>query len=454
MMNLLELAAHIGARCLGADRSFARVGTDTRTLAPGALFVALKGPRFDGHDHLNDAAARGAVAAMVSRLADAPFPLVLVSDTRLALGELARLWRERWGARVLAITGSNGKTTVKEMAAAILGRLGETLATTGNLNNDIGVPLTLLGLHDQAFAVVEMGANHPGEIAYLSRIARPDVALVNNAGAAHLEGFGSVEGVARAKGEILEGLGEQGVLVLNADDPHAGLWKALAAERGRQVRSFGMRWPADVRSPESEARTHWVEGGFRTRFPVLTPEGEVEVELRLGGRHNRMNALGAIAACQPLGADAAAVQRGLAGLRPVRGRLQPRPGVNGMQLIDDSYNANPDSVAAAIEVLASAPGRRILVLGELAELGRDALGLHAELGERARRGGVQRLYGVGPLSQAAVERFGPGASWVDNRERLTEALLRDCGPDDFLLIKGSRSSRMDLVADALAAEGG
>ncbi len=453
-MSLLDLASNMGARCLGGDLSFSRVATDSRTLPTDSLFVALKGPRFDGHDHLSEAAARGAVAAMVSRPAEAPIPLLLVDDTRRALGELARLWRERCGARLLAVTGSNGKTTVKEMAAAILGELGETLATQGNLNNDIGVPLTLLRLQDQAFAVVEMGANHLGEIAYLSRIARPDVALLNNAGTAHLEGFGSLDAVARAKAEILEGLGEHGVLVLNADDAHAGLWRALASARGRPVRSFGIRAAADVRSPESEAQTHWVEAGFLTRFRALTPEGEIEVEMRLGGRHNRMNALGAIAACQLLGADAAAIRNGLAGLRPVRGRLQPRRGVNGMQLIDDSYNANPDSVATAIEVLVSAPGRRILVLGDLAELGRDAPALHAGLGERARRCGVERLYGVGPLSRAAVDRFGTGASWLEDSERLTAALLQACGPGDFLLIKGSRSSRMDLVADALATGGG
>jgi UDP-N-acetylmuramoyl-tripeptide--D-alanyl-D-alanine ligase len=453
-MTLAAAAAGIGARHLGADPGFSQVSTDSRTLAPGALFVALKGARFDGHDHLADAVARGAAAAIVSRPIQAAIPLLLVPDTRLALGELARLWRERAAPRVLALTGSNGKTTVKEMAAAILGRLGETLATIGNLNNDVGVPLTLLGLQGQAFAVIEMGANHPGEIAYLTRIACPDVALLNNAGAAHLEGFGSLEGVARGKAEILEGLGGDGVLVLNADDAYAGLWQRLAAARGRRTRTFGIREPADVRSPEAEAQMCWVDGGFRSRFRVCTPEGEIEVEMALGGRHNRMNALAAVAACQLFGADAEAIRGGLASLRPVRGRLQPRRGVGGMQLIDDSYNANPDSVSAAIGVLGTAPGRRILVLGDLAELGPGAPALHAELGERARRGGVERLYGTGPLSRAAVEAFGAGGIWLEERDGLVEVLRATCGEGDFLLIKGSRSSRMDLLADALAAEGG
>jgi len=375
----------------------------------------------------------------------------VVRDTRAGLADLARAWRVQAGPLLLAITGSNGKTTVKEMATAILSRCAPTLATRSNLNNDIGLPLTLLRLQAESFAVVELGANHPGEIGTLSRIAVPDVALLNNAGAAHLEGFGNIEGVARAKAEILEGLREGGVLVFNADDAQAPHWRSVAGPRA--TRTFGMTEEADVHSPEAELETHWRDGGFFNRFPVSTPDGDFEVELRLGGRHNRMNALAALAACQVMGADTRAIRAGLRGLAPVRGRLQPRPGQQGMHLIDDSYNANPDSVAAAIQVLASAPGRRFLVLGDLAELGTDAAAQHARLGEVARAAGLDHLYAVGPMSRSAVERFGPGGCWLEDQPRLIDALLRDAGADDFLLIKGSRASAMDKIAEALASQG-
>jgi UDP-N-acetylmuramoyl-tripeptide--D-alanyl-D-alanine ligase len=448
-MSLSEAAGRLGARQLGDDAVFARVGTDTRTLPEGALFVALKGPRFDGHDYLAAAQARGAVGAMVERRLGSGLPLLLVADTRLGIAELARTWRQQAAPRLLAITGSNGKTTVKEMAAAILGRCDQTLATRGNLNNDIGLPLTLLRLQGEGFAVVELGANHPGEIASLSRMACPDVALLNNAGAAHLEGFGSIEGVARAKAEILDGLREDGVFVYNANDPFAPLWRTLVGDR--RTCSFGLGEAADVRSPEADIEIHWRDGGFFNRFPVQTPEGPLEVELHLGGRHNRMNALAALAACQVMGADAQAICQGLAGLQPVRGRLQPRPGMNGLHLIDDSYNANPDSVAAAIQVLASAPGRRFLVLGDLAELGREGMEQHARLGDMAREAGLDHLYCVGPMSRAAAERFGSGGYWLQDQMRLIDAVMSEAGAGDFLLIKGSRASAMDRVADALAS---
>jgi UDP-N-acetylmuramoyl-tripeptide--D-alanyl-D-alanine ligase len=449
-MSLSAAAQRIGARHLGADAAFSGVSTDSRTLRPGELFVALKGQRFDGHEHLGEAEGRGAVGALVERAMQHALPLILVDDTRRALGDLARVWRQEVSPRVLGVTGSNGKTTVKEMAAAVLGGVGSTLATRGNLNNEIGVPLTLLRLRDEAFAVVELGANHPGEIATLSRIALPEVAVLNNAGAAHLEGFGSLEGVARAKAEILAGLSADGVFVYNADDAWAGLWRELA--EGHGTRTFGLGPRADVHSPEDEAETRWDERGFHSHFPVETPEGRVAIELHLGGAHNRMNALAAVAACQAMGADAAAISAGLASIRPVRGRLEPRAGLGGMHLIDDSYNANPDSVWAAIRVLATAPGRRFLVLGDLAELGAEAETLHAELGERARQAGLDHLYGVGPLSRAAVQRFGAGGRWFQDREHLVDELMQQCGRDDFLLIKGSRASRMDEVAGILAGE--
>jgi UDP-N-acetylmuramoyl-tripeptide--D-alanyl-D-alanine ligase len=412
------------------------------------LFVALQGPRFDGHDCLRQAQQQGAVAALVSHRCDAPLPQLVVADTRLALGQLAALWRDQGRATVVAVTGSNGKTTVKEMLAAILGETAPVLATRGNLNNDIGLPLTLLRLQDEPWAVVELGASGPGEIDYLTRIARPDVALLNNAGPAHLEGFGDIEGVARAKAEIIHGLAADGCFVFNADYAWAGLWRELAA--GRRMRSFAVSRPADVTSPAAALSVQWQGDGFISRFPVVTPQGEMEVELSLAGEHNRMNALAAITVALELGIDLAQIRRGLAALKPVTGRLQPLSGSGGIHLIDDSYNANPDSVQAAIQVLAAAPGRRLLVLGELAELGpgREAF-LHA-LGEQARAAGIDRLYALNGAGVAA-DGFGPGGERAANLKQLLQRLHETLQPGDRVLVKGSRSAGMERVVQALAA---
>jgi UDP-N-acetylmuramoyl-tripeptide--D-alanyl-D-alanine ligase len=357
------------------------------------------------------------------------------------------MWRRASDARLVAVTGSNGKTTVKELTAAVLAQTGRVLATQGNLNNDIGLPLTLCRLVDEDYAVVELGANHPGEIDYLTRIARPDVAVLNNAGRAHLEGFGTLEGVARAKAEIIHGLAEGGVFVFNADDSFAGLWRELAG--AARTLSFGIREPADIHSPQSAAELVWDSQGFTMRFEVQTPAGDFEARLALAGEHNRMNALAASAAAIALGVSPAEIARGLAGVKPVAGRLCPLPGMAGARLIDDSYNANPDSVAAAIAVLAAAPGRRTLVLGDLAELGKGASGLHAELGERARAAGIDRLFACGEMSGAAVRGFGAGGRHFADQQSLIEALADSLGAEDSILIKGSRSARMDRVVLAL-----
>ncbi len=449
--SLTELARDLPAVLHGADAEVAGVGSDSRTLEPGRLFVALRGPRFDGHDYLEAAAARGAAGALVDRRASDALPCLQVEDTRLALGRLGTLWRLRSGARVAAVTGSNGKTTVKEMLAAILSRVDRTLATRGNLNNDIGLPLTLCRLQEERFAVVEMGANHPGEIGHLSRVARPDVAVLNNAGRAHLEGFGSVEGVARAKAEILEGLADDGVFVFNADDPHAGLWRRLAA--GRRVLTFGVEAAADVRSPADSLELRWDEAGFRSRFEVRTPAGAFSVSLALSGGHNRMNALAAIAAAHALEVPVEAMVEGLAALKPVAGRLNPRKGPRGVRVVDDSYNANPDSVRMAVEVLCQAPGRRLLVLGDLGELGPEAERLHRELGAFARERGIERLLTCGRLSRAAAQAFGRGAEHFDSREALVERLEGLLEQGDTVLVKGSRAAAMDEVVAALCREG-
>ncbi|WP_457675715.1 UDP-N-acetylmuramoyl-tripeptide--D-alanyl-D-alanine ligase [Thiolapillus sp.] len=448
--RLSELAQVTHGRVLGDDVSIAAVSTDSRRLQPGDLYVALTGPRFDGHDFVADVKEQGAAAAMVSREADTELPLLQVEDTRIGLGQMAAAWRRRSRAKVAAVTGSNGKTTVKEMLAAILGRRGATLATLGNLNNDIGLPLTLCRLQDEVFAVVELGANHPGEIDYLSRIARPDVAILNNAGRAHLEGFGDLEGVARAKAEILNGLADDGVFVYNADDRFAPLWRKLAGDR--RSLGFGLGEGADIRSPEPAARLVWDEEGFHSEFSVHTPDGELHVRLRLAGEHNRMNALAAIAAARVLGASPEDMEAGLASLRPVAGRLCSVQGRGGMRVIDDSYNANPDSVGMAIALLARAPGRRVLVLGDLGELGADATALHESLGVRAREAGVDCLVTCGELSAACSRGFGEGATHFATQKELLEFLRGSLDAGDTVLVKGSRAAAMDKVVRALCAE--
>ena len=445
--SLTETAKLLNGHVVGADASFTSVSTDSRTLSEGDLFIALQGPNFDGHEYLNQVQTQGATAAMVSRQVESDLPQLQVADTRLGLGELAAHWRQASSAEVVAVTGSNGKTTVKEMIAAILSQQGRTLATLGNLNNDIGLPLTLLRLQDEAYAVVELGANHPGEIKYLSDIAQPNIALLNNAGSAHLEGFGSLEGVARAKAEIISGLAEDGVFVFNADDPWAELWRELAAERA--VCTFGLQAEADVSSPEAVIETHWDESGFISRFPVKTPVGEIEIDLPLAGRHNRMNALAAIAATQLMGVSLQQIRAGLMNLQPVQGRLQSRIGVGGVRIIDDSYNANPDSVVAAIAVLATAPGRRFLILGDLAELGSESEQLHEVLGQQACQAGIENLYCLGELSGAAARGFGAGAELFQDHDSLICALKKQLTEGDTVLIKGSRSARMELVVNAL-----
>ncbi|MEA3278831.1 MAG: UDP-N-acetylmuramoyl-tripeptide--D-alanyl-D-alanine ligase [Pseudomonadota bacterium] len=452
MWTLSQAAARVGGRIEGADPAFDSVGADSRRNCVGQLFVALKGERFDAHQFVAQAAASGAVAALVDHLVDTDIPQWVVEDTRLALGRLAGAWREELGGRVIAVTGSNGKTTCKEMIAAVLSRAGAVLATRGNLNNDIGMPLTLLAARGEDFLVLEMGANHPGEIAYLTDIARPSVAIITNAGRAHLEGFGSVAGVARSKGEITRGLLPDGTLIIPSDSPFTGLWRDLAA--GHRVLTCGLDAGADVRTPADGVTTTWDDRGFRTCFDVSYGEVDMALELPLAGMHNVRNALLAVAAAFALGIAPEAAQSGIGALEPVAGRLQPRGASNGVRVIDDSYNANPDSLQAAIEVLTGLPGRHWLVLGDLAELGPDAESLHREMGAAARTAGVDALHAVGELSAAAVSGFGKGGRHFEHQEQLIAALREHLGPGDLVLVKGSRRAAMDRVADALCAGGG
>ncbi len=444
-MRLYEAAAAIGATAIGADTEFDRVQTDTRSLTPGCLYVALKGARHDGHDFVGQAIEKGAVSVMVARdrVSCLDQPALLVEDTRLALGRLAAWHRTRMPARILAVTGSNGKTTVKEMTASILrAHVGEAavLATEGNLNNDIGVPLTLLRLTPQhRYGVIEIGMNHPGEIAYLTRLARPDAALINNAQRAHLEGLGSVEAVARAKGEIYEGLGEQGVALVNLDDPHAPLW--LELNRGRRVLRFGL-------SEQAEVRAEYRFEADATRLTLHTPMGRIETRLAVPGLHNVRNAAAAAALAVALEIPAQAIGQGLAAYQGVKGRLQIHPCILGARLIDDTYNANPDSVGAAIEVLAAVPGRRILVLGDMGELGPEAAELHREIGRKAKAAGIDRLFALGSQSIHAVQGFGPGAMHFEHIEQLLAEVENALGPEVTVLVKGSRFMQMERVVQS------
>ena len=439
-MPLAEAAVLLQARYAGPDdRWFTGVSTDTRTLAAENLFFALTGPRFDGHDHLAEAQARGAAGAAVSRAVDCALPLLQVEDTRRALGDLARQWRDRFAIPVVGITGSNGKTTVKEMLAAILAGQGPVLATQGNLNNDIGVPLTLARLgSEHRSAVIEMGANHAGEIAYLAQLARPTVAVVTNAGPAHLEGFGSLEGVARAKGELFAGLDASAVAVINADDRFAPLWRELAQDRA--VLSFGLDAPADVTA-------RYAPSSAGTQLQLETPQGAIALCLPLPGRHNARNALGAAAAALAAGADLAQIRTGLEGLTGVAGRLQRKRRADGGLVIDDTYNANPASLQAAIDVLRELPGERWLVFGDMAELGGDAASLHAEVGAYARAAGIERLFSLGGLARQAARSFGGTA--FDDLDALLSALRGELRADVSILVKGSRSMGMERVVQAL-----
>jgi len=454
MWTLAEAAARIGGRVAGADVRFDAVGHDSRGDCTRQLFVALRGARFDAHGFVVQARRQGAAAALVDHRVDADIPQLIVDDTRLGLGRLAAAWRQRVEGRVIAVTGSNGKTTCKEMIAAVLGQVGSVHATSGNLNNDIGLPLTLLAARDQDFLVLEMGANHPGEIADLTAIGRPDIAVITNAGQAHLEGFGSLEGVARAKGEIAQGLPADGTFIIPSDAPWTDLWRDLAA--GRRVLTCGLDAGSDVRAAVDGIRGIWDQDGFRTDFKVRVANSgqnpDLNLTLSLAGTHNIRNALVAVAVATRLGVGPEAIRAGLAGLKPVPGRLCPRQCPGGLRLIDDSYNANPDSVRAAIEVLMGLPGRHWLVLGDLAELGPDTEALHRDLGSIARAAGVEVLYTVGILSTRAAEAFGPGGQHFPDQASLISALREHLGSHNLVLVKGSRAAAMERVADALCAE--
>jgi len=448
-MRLSQIANVLGGTLSGPDVEFTAVSTDSRGIQVGDLFVALCGENFDGAEFVLGALASGAVAAMVNkgRNWSPELSVIVVEDTRLALGQLAAYWRKQFAIPVVGITGSNGKTSVKEMLASILrvhtGNADEVLATLGNLNNDIGMPLTLLKLHaEQRYAVIEMGMNHTGEIDYLTRLACPDVALVNNATSAHLAGLGSVEAVALAKGEIFAGLGQDGLAVINADDDYAALWRKAAA--AHEIVDFGLGAKASVNAS-------WREKGYGVHMDVSTPHGEFAVELQVPGVHNVRNALAATAAAIALEVPLSTIAAGLKSFAGVKGRLQRMPALHGAALIDDSYNANPASLSAAIKVLAQMQGKRILVLGDMGELGADAPHFHAEIGAEARSLGIQKLLALGDLSAYAVDEFGVGATHFKRIEDLLLCLEENLDTHSTVLVKGSRFMKMERVVQHCTA---
>ena len=448
-MLLSAAAAAIEARLHGEDVVFSGCSTDSRSLSAGALFIALRGERYDGHDFVAAARERGASAALVDEegTETGSLPLLIVPDTRTAMGRLAAHWRAGFDLPLIALTGSNGKTTVKEMIAAILSQQAPVLATRGNLNNDIGVPLTLFGLGaEHRYAVMEMGANHPGEIDYLSRLARPTVALITQCAPAHLEGFGSVEGVARAKAEIFNGLMEHGTAVINADDDYGGFWSDAAS--AYRCISFGLGGDADISAVDLRFDT---DSG-RQSFVLLTPDGNIEVSLALPGRHNVMNALAAAACCSAVGIPPAAIRDGLQHMAAIDGRLQMKRTQRGMRVFDDTYNANPASLKAGLDVMAGYPGRHSLVLGDMGELGSQAPDLHRQAGELAHAEAVQKLYAIGELSRHAVQAFGAGARHFKDADELVRAMKAELDPSCTVLVKGSRAMGMEKIVQRLVEE--
>ncbi|MEH6824223.1 MAG: UDP-N-acetylmuramoyl-tripeptide--D-alanyl-D-alanine ligase [Motiliproteus sp.] len=434
------------------EQEIQAVCTDTRTLKPGDLFVALRGPNFNGDRFVEQARQAGAVAAIVTELQPVDLPQLRVNDTRIALGQLAKSHRQAFARPVVAITGSSGKTSVKEMLARILGLQAQILATKGNFNNDIGVPLTLLSLQpEDQYAVIELGASGRGEIAYTSALTQPDIAILNNAAAAHLEGFGSLQGVVEAKGEIFNGLKHDGVAVVNLDDGNCRFW--LDQLEGRKLRTFSLNSSlADLFASDLET-----DGNGCCSFVLHSNTGQINVSLQVMGLHMVANALAAAAAADVLGFSLEQICQGLESYTGVVGRLAPQQGVQGARIIDDSYNANPASVKAAIRVLASLPGKRLLVLGDMAELGQDAANLHAELGRFAADLQLDEVYTVGTLAAYTSAAFAQQRHLVeqafDDKQVLLTAMVPVLDAETVVLIKGSRSAAMEQVVNGLTNKG-
>jgi UDP-N-acetylmuramoyl-tripeptide--D-alanyl-D-alanine ligase len=453
MMDTAMAARAVGGSVVGAAVAFSRVTTDTRGLVPGDLFVALKGERFDGHDFVAQAQAQGAAAALVERGRAAALQgnLIAVDDPLPALGALAKFWRSQFEIPVAVVAGSNGKTTTKEMIAAIFrAAVGDAAvaATPGNFNNAIGLPLAVLALRaTHRLAVFEIGMNHRGETRELAAIAQPTLAVVTNAQREHQEFMRSVDEVAAEHADVIRALRTHGIAIVNADDPRADVWRAAARDAGAEVLTFGLDAPADVRA------RHGVhpDGGA---LELTTPAGHARIVLRVPGRHMAQNALAAAATAHAARLPVTAIVHGLEDFRPVRGRLVTLSAPNGVTVIDDTYNANPDSVRAAIDVLATRPHPRWLVLGDMGEVGADGPAFHGEIGAYARASGVDRLLVAGTLAQEAARAFGENGEHFASVDALALRVAGDTPPGGTVLVKGSRFMRMERVVAALTGQAG
>lgn len=453
LITVKEICAWLNKPYNGHDAKCYGVSIDSRTILPGVLFVAIIGDNFDGHDFVHQAEKQGASAILVSRPVESHLPTILVEDTRHALGQLAKAWRKQWTLPVIAVTGSCGKTTTKTMLAKILQPISRTIATEGTLNNEIGLPLTVLKLTGRyQAAIFELGTSHPGEIATIAGIAQPTLSIITNAGDAHLEGFGSVDGVAKEKADIYRYLDPQGIAILNRDDPHADFWQKVIGKR--RTLTFSMIQKADI-----FARDIRLDEQGCAQFCLVIPCGEIWIHLPLLGRHNVANALAAAATCFALytyqNQTAYAnfdpkrllddIKQGLESLPPIHKRLVVHRGFNGAKIIDDSYNANPSSLSAALELLAQYAGKKCLVLGDMAELGQGAHAAHQAVGRQARQLGIDALYAIGPLSCAAVDAFGEQGYHFMDKLTLIAALSTQLNEHVTVLIKGSRSAKMEDV---------
>jgi len=439
--NLLSIAEAVQGTLVGDNITVTGVTTDTRSAVSGELFLALQGPNFDGHDYVEQAEKKGVAAVLVAHEISTSLPQIIVADTRIALGKLAHAWRMQFSIPVIAITGSNGKTTVKEISTSILSQQHNVLATKGNLNNDIGVPLTLLRLGaEHSAAVIEMGANHPNEIEYLTHIAKPTVAVITNAGSAHLEGFGDLDGVAKAKGEIFSSLDEKGTAIINKDDEFCDYW--LSLRKDNSISTFGLNPDADFSANRKDKQ-----------IIISTPDGNVSANFQLPGEHNISNALAAAAACSAAGTSRDDVKKGLEAMQAVSGRLQPRRGKAGSRIIDDTYNANPGSLRVALQVLKEYPGEHLLALGDMGELGDASEKLHLDAGQQARESGVNKLYAIGKFGKFSAQSFGENGYVFEDQPSMISEIGNHLADDVTLLVKGSRVMKMENIVNALAVNG-
>jgi len=445
-MTLAQAANILNTATVTGEVAFTGLSIDTRTLTKGQLYFAISGHHLDGHQFLEQAQLNGAAAAVVSKPQACDLPQLIVADTTQALGALAAAWRQQFSLPIIAVTGSNGKTTLKNMISAIMiaacNQQSElVLMTKGNLNNQWGVPLTLAQLnHNHRYAAIEMGMNHLGEIAYLTQLARPHVAIITNAGASHLEGVGNVEGVARAKAEIFSGLDRDGIAILNRDDAFYSFWQSEIGHH--PYLTFGFHPAANV-----TATIH--DSSEIQHITLKTPQGKIDINLPLLGKHNVLNALAAAAATLATGISLPTIKHGLENMTAASGRLQLHKVTDGIRVIDDTYNANPFSLQAAINILANFAGKKVLVLGDMKELGEEAISLHESAGLEIRHAGIDCLFTYGELSAYTAQTFGKGATHFKDQQQLVDALKPLMHNTTTILIKGSRSMRMEKVVAEL-----